>query len=71
MASSESSKPITLHGPSSSVDDEKPGSGSAIVLKLSNSIVADLKRATDKGQDLRFTAGASPVREVVQFVESD
>ena len=51
---------ISMHG-AAEVEDPKPGSSSAILLKLSDSIVQDLKKASHAKDRLHFVAGSTPV----------
>ena len=55
-ASSIPASGITLHGPSKGMNNHV--SKSAILLKLSDSLLDDLKKA---GKDLQFVTGKAPV----------
>lgn len=60
MASTLPPSSITLHG-AAEVEVVKPGSTSAIVFKLSDRIVQDLKKASHAKDRLHFVSGSTPV----------
>ena len=61
MAETEEPQGIVLHGPGE-VEEPKSSSSSAILLKLSDGIMQDLKKVSSTKEGLRFTTGNIPVR---------
>ena len=59
MASNLPAGGISLHGPAEHVGDLKAGTSSAILLKLGEDVLQDLKGAAK--DELRFVTGSSPV----------
>lgn len=53
---------ISLHGVGEDARDLKPGTSSAIVLKLEDNVLNDLKKASSTPGGLSFTTGSTPVR---------
>ena len=52
---------ILLHG-AAEVEELKGDSTSAILLKLSDSVLQDVKKASQEKERLHFVTGATPVR---------
>lgn len=53
---------ITLYGPDDSAKEAKQSLCTAILLKLSNGVVQDIKAASQSKHGLNFIAGNAPVR---------
>ena len=52
---------ISLHG-AADVEELEAHSSSAILLKLSDSVLQDVKKAAQEKERLHFVTGATPVR---------
>jgi hypothetical protein len=52
---------ISLHG-AAEVEESKADSSSAILLKLSDSVLQDVKKASQEKEKFHFVTGATPVR---------
>lgn len=52
---------ITLHGVGDDTEKAKTGSAGALILKLSDSLVQDMKKAAQVKDGLQFVAGNTPV----------
>lgn len=60
---------ITLHGICDQPEDVKSGSASAVLLKLSNGLLQDIKKAAKGDDGLQFVTGSAPVRPLpIRFV---
>ena len=59
-----STESISLHGGNEEPIDLKPGSGSAILFKLSDSVLREIQKASQMQDGLSFTTGSTPVREL-------
>lgn len=52
---------ITLHGVPDG-EDGKPGSSLAVLLRLSDGLLRDIKKASHAKEGLQFVTGSTPVR---------
>lgn len=64
MAAAKSAGSILLHGAGEDSGDLKAGSSFAILLKLNDSVLKDLKKASNTQDGLYFAAGSNPVRMI-------
>jgi len=53
---------FSLHAPSADMDSSKHNSKSAILFKLSQSMLNDLREASSTKDGLQFVTGKAPVR---------
>ena len=63
MVSSIPRSGISLHGVAGTADGLKPGSGSAVLCKLNEGILQDLRKASQAKDALRFVTGSAPVSQ--------
>ena len=65
--SSVSNAGVTLHGVQG-IQDEKHGSASAVLLKPSDGLLQNLKKASNTKEALQFVTGSSPVSGHTQIM---
>jgi len=53
---------VTLHGVGNRVEEGKAGSVSAVLLKLSDGLLQDIRNAAQGKDGLQFVTGNTPVR---------
>ena len=64
MAASIPASGISLHGAVESEENVKPGSSSAILFNLNDSVLQDLRKASHAKDGLHFVTGGAPVSQL-------